>query len=93
MIDIATLTGAKGVVLGAHTNALFCDDDALRETLLAAGQKTGEPLWRMPLDPAYDRQIKSRVADLKNSGGRSGGVHYRCPLFGLLCRRVALGAY
>ncbi|NJN97209.1 MAG: hypothetical protein HC875_25520, partial [Anaerolineales bacterium] len=40
---------------------------------LAAGQKTGEPLWRMPLDPAYDRQIKSTVADLKNSGGRSGG--------------------
>lgn len=73
VIDIATLTGAKGVALGSRTNALFCDDDALREALLAAGQKTGEPLWRMPLDPAYDRQIKSRVADLKNSGGRSGG--------------------
>lgn len=74
VIDVATLTGAKGVALGSRTNALFCDDDALREALLAASQKTGEPLWRMPLDPAYDRQIKSRVADLKNSGGRSGGA-------------------
>lgn len=73
VIDVATLTGAKGVALGSRTNALFCDDDTLLEALLAAGQKTGEPLWRMPLDPAYDRQIKSTVADLKNSGGRSGG--------------------
>jgi leucyl aminopeptidase len=74
VIDVATLTGAKMVALGERTNALFCDDDRLRESLLAAGQKVGEPLWRMPLDPAYDRQIKSTVADIKNSGGRSGGA-------------------
>jgi leucyl aminopeptidase len=74
VIDVATLTGAKTVALGLRTNAIFCDDDTLREALLAAGQKVGEPLWRMPLDPAYDRQIKSSVADLKNSGGRSGGA-------------------
>lgn len=74
VIDVATLTGAKVMALGARTNALFCDDEALREALLAAGQKVGEPLWRMPLDPAYDRQIKSNVADIKNSGGRGGGA-------------------
>jgi leucyl aminopeptidase len=74
VIDVATLTGAKTVALGARTNALFCDDDALCGALLAAGQKVGEPLWRMPLDPAYDRQIKSNVADIKNSGGRGGGA-------------------
>jgi leucyl aminopeptidase len=74
VIDVATLTGAKTVALGLRTNAIFCDDEALREALLAAGQKVGEPLWRLPLDPAYDRQIKSSVADLKNSGGRSGGA-------------------
>lgn len=74
VIDVATLTGAKQVALGPRTNALFCDDDSLREGLLAAGQKVGEPLWRMPLDPTYDRQIKSSVADIKNSGGRAGGA-------------------
>jgi leucyl aminopeptidase len=74
VIDVATLTGAKMVALGNRTNAIFCDDDTLYETLLAAGQKVGEPLWRMPLDPAYDRQIKSSVADIKNTGGRAGGA-------------------
>lgn len=74
VIDVATLTGAKSIALGERINALFCDDQGLYEALFAAGKKVGEPLWRMPLDPAYDRQIKSNVADLKNSGGRSGGA-------------------
>jgi leucyl aminopeptidase len=74
VIDVATLTAAKTIALGFRTNALFCDDSRLREALLAAGQKVGEPLWPMPLDPAYDRQIKSDVADIKNSGGRGGGA-------------------
>lgn len=74
VIDVATLTGAKVVALGERMNALFCDDDKLTEALLTAGKKVGEPLWRMPLDPAYDRQIKSSVADIKNSGGRAGGA-------------------
>lgn len=71
VIDVATLTGGKVVALGDRTNALFVnDDEQLSEALLAAGQKVGEPLWPMPLDPAYDRQLKSGVADLKNSGGK-----------------------
>jgi leucyl aminopeptidase len=71
VIDVATLTGGKVIALGERMNALFCDDEALREALLAAGQKAGEPLWPLPLDPAYDRQLESEVADIKNTGGRA----------------------
>jgi leucyl aminopeptidase len=46
----------------------------LSEALLAAGQKVGEPLWQLPLDPRYDQQLKSQVADLKNVGGRSASA-------------------
>lgn len=73
VIDVATLTGAKIVALGERTNALFVNNDGLNEALLAAGQKCGEPLWRMPLDAAYNKQLKSDVADIKNTGGRSAG--------------------
>ena len=44
------------------------------EALITAGEKVGEPLWRMPLDPAYDRQLKTEVADIKNTGGRAAGA-------------------
>ncbi len=71
VIDIATLTGGKVVALGERTSGLFCTADDLSEALLAAGQKVGEPLWRLPLDKAYDRQLKSQVADIKNSAGRA----------------------
>jgi leucyl aminopeptidase len=74
VIDVATLTSGKVIALGERTSGLFCDDQPLREALLAAGQKVGEPLWPLPLDPAYDRQIESHVADLKNSGGRTASA-------------------
>lgn len=74
VIDVATLTGGKMVALGSRTNAVFTNDDELNEKLLRAGQRVGEPLWRMPLDKAYDRQLKSNVADLKNTGGRSASA-------------------
>ncbi|MFT5193640.1 MAG: leucyl aminopeptidase [Cellvibrionaceae bacterium] len=70
VIDLATLTGGKMVALGNRTQALFTDDDALHTALIAAGETSGEPLWRMPLDKSYDRQLKSDVADIKNTGGR-----------------------
>jgi leucyl aminopeptidase len=72
VIDIATLTGGKSVGLGNRYSALFTNNsaDTLRDKLQGAGQATAEPLWPMPLDPAYDRQLKSRVADIKNTGGR-----------------------
>jgi leucyl aminopeptidase len=70
MIDLATLTGAIIVALGQEYAGLFSNDDALSEKILAAGQATGEKLWRMPLGAAYDKLIDSKFADVKNSGGR-----------------------
>jgi leucyl aminopeptidase len=73
VVDLATLTGAIGVALGSDHAGLFANDDELASRLVAAGLVTGEKLWRMPLGPAYDKQIESRFADIKNSGGRPAG--------------------
>jgi leucyl aminopeptidase len=73
MVDLATLTGAIIIALGHEHAGLFSNDDALSEKLIAAGKETGEKLWRMPLDEAYDKQIKSEIADMKNIGGRPAG--------------------
>ncbi|WP_372424132.1 leucyl aminopeptidase [Salinarimonas chemoclinalis] len=74
MIDLATLTGAILVALGNEHAGLFSNDDALAERLVAAGEATGETVWRMPLGPAYDKMIDSKVADMKNvGGGRNAG--------------------
>ena len=75
VVDLATLTGAIVVGLGHEYAGLFSSDDALADTLLAAGRETGEKLWRMPLDPAYDKALDSPIADVKNiGGGRAGGA-------------------
>ena len=75
VIDLATLTGACVVALGENIAAgIFCNDDSLRENLLASGTNTHERLWPLPLWDDYKKAIKSEVADMKNSGGRSGGV-------------------
>jgi leucyl aminopeptidase len=74
MVDLATLTGAIVVALGKFHAGLFANNDELAERLLAAGKATGELLWRMPLAEAYDKQIDSDAADMKNIGGdRWGG--------------------
>ncbi len=73
MIDLATLTGAIIVALGKEYAGLFANDDKLTADLSAAGEATGERVWRMPLDRAYDKMIDSRNADMKNIGGRSAG--------------------
>lgn len=73
MIDLATLTGAIMVALGQEKAGLFSNNDELAERLSAAGIATGERVWRMPLDPAYDKIIDSKFADVKNSGGRFAG--------------------
>jgi leucyl aminopeptidase len=73
MVDLATLTGAIIIGLGHEYAGLFSNDDALSQKLMAAGQATGERVWRMPLDEAYDKQIRSDIADMKNVGGRPGG--------------------
>jgi leucyl aminopeptidase len=73
MIDLATLTGAIIIGLGHEYAGMFSNDDALSQKLAAAGQATGEKVWRLPLDEAYDKQIRSEIADMKNVGGRPGG--------------------
>jgi len=73
VVDLATLTGAVKVALGRHACAMFVNDGPLREKLLHASEATAERLWEMPLWDDYDEQIKSDSADVKNTGGRSGG--------------------
>ena len=74
MVDLATLTGAIVVALGHEHAGMFSNDDALSQQLLAAGTETDEKVWRMPLADAYDKLIKSDIADMKNIGGRPGGA-------------------
>ena len=75
VIDLATLTGACVIALGEGVAAgLFCTDNWLRDRLVSSADATHERLWPMPLWDDYKEKIKSDVADLKNSGGRSGGV-------------------
>jgi leucyl aminopeptidase len=74
VVDLATLTGACIVALGRLAAGLFSNDDALRERLMAAAEQTHERLWPMPLWDEYKEAIRSDVADMKNSGGRFGGV-------------------
>jgi len=73
MIDLATLTGAIIVSLGHDYAGLFSNDDGLAEKLAAASKAEGEPVWRMPLPPQYEKLIESPAADMKNIGGRWGG--------------------
>jgi leucyl aminopeptidase len=74
MIDLATLTGACMIALGNHAAGLFSNDDRLAAALTAAGEATGDRVWRLPLWPAYRKQIKGDDADIKNTGGRPGGA-------------------
>jgi leucyl aminopeptidase len=74
MIDLATLTGAIIVALGHNNAGLFANDDELAARLVEAGKEVGEGVWRMPLGDAYDRDIDSDAADVKNiGGGRAAG--------------------
>ncbi len=73
VVDVATLTGAVVVALGHYMTGVYATDDSLWETIHAAGHAAGEPMWRMPLYPAYDRQLKTSFADVKNVGGRPAG--------------------
>jgi leucyl aminopeptidase len=74
IVDLATLTGAIIVALGKEYAGLFANNDRLAGELGAAGEATGEKVWRMPLDKAYDKMIDSKNADMKNIGGRNGGA-------------------
>ena len=74
IVDVATLTGAARIALGDGVSPVFGNDDELVEAVLEAGKSVGESMWRLPLDPVTKRQNSSRIADLKNTGGRGGGA-------------------
>jgi leucyl aminopeptidase len=74
IVDLATLTGAMIISLGHLHAGLFSNDDALSEALQLAGNDTGETLWRMPLNPAYDKLMDSDFADMKNAYVKNSGA-------------------
>ena len=76
ILDFATLTGAARVALGPDLPALFASDEGLAADLLAAGEQSGDPLWRLPLWAGYHDMLKSDVADLTNppEGGWGGSI-------------------
>jgi leucyl aminopeptidase len=75
VVDLATLTGASVIALGAGVaGSLFSNDDGLAGGLENAGNSTHERLWRMPLWDDYKKAIETISADMKNGGGRFGGV-------------------
>ncbi len=74
ILDFATLTGACVVALGPHTAGVMSNDEALAATFLAAAEQSGEEMWRLPLPPRLAEQLKSEIADLKNTGERWGGA-------------------
>lgn len=74
LVDIATLTGACHIALGDFCSGLFGNDESWQKKVREAGDVSGECLWSMPMLDDYFEQIKSTVADIKNSGGRWGGA-------------------
>jgi leucyl aminopeptidase len=74
IIDLATLTGACVIALGKWASGVMGNNDALVERLRVAGEATGERVWPLPLWEEHRKQVRSKVADLKNTGGREGGT-------------------
>ncbi len=74
IVDAATLTGACVIALGAHASGLFSADDALADELVAAGNRSLDRAWRLPLWDDYKNQLESAFADIANVGGKSAGA-------------------
>jgi leucyl aminopeptidase len=74
VIDIATLTGACVVALGAHHTGIMGNDDGLAQELVASGRRADDRAWQLPLTPEYGEQLKTNFADVANVAGREGGA-------------------
>ena len=74
IVDMATLTGAVSIALGDVNAAILGTDQELIDEVIAAGREVGERFWQLPLDKEYSKQIKSVIADIKNTGGRKAGT-------------------
>ena len=74
IIDFATLTGACQIALGDHATGLMSNNQALADQVLAAGERSGDRCWQLPLWKVYGEQIKTSMADVRNTGGRRAGA-------------------
>lgn len=74
IVDIATLTGACVVALGAHHSGVMANDDALAHELVESGRRSDDRAWQLPLTDEYGDQLKSNFADMANVAGRDGGA-------------------
>ncbi len=74
ILDMATLTGAVSIALGDVNTAILGTDQELIDEVIEAGREVGEKYWQLPLDKEYSKQIKSDIADIKNTGGRKAGT-------------------
>ena len=92
LIDIATLTGACVVALGQFAIGMFGTDAKLKEAIRTAGLRAGERVWEMPLWEEYFEQLRSDVADMRNIGGRGGGMITARSVLEQVRRRRPLGA-
>jgi len=81
LIDCATLTGAARVAVGAEIAALFCNDQAIADALLKAGEQVDDPLWQLPLHDPYRNMLDSKVADLNNISNAPYGGSITAALF------------
>jgi len=73
VIDVATLTGACIIALGHHPCAVYSNQDALADEIIAAGEQAHDRGWHMPLWDEYQSQLDSNFADMANIGGRPAG--------------------
>jgi leucyl aminopeptidase len=74
IIDVATLTGACSIALGNEAIAMMGNDRGLLDALKKSAEETYERVWEMPLFEEYKEYVKSEVADIKNTGGRTGSL-------------------
>src|ERR1041384_1503394 len=68
IVDMATLTGAVIIALGDINTAVLGNDQVLVDDIIESGKEVGESFWQLPVGPAYSKQIKSDIADIKNIG-------------------------
>ena len=83
LLDVATLTGACAVALGNVATGVMTNDDELAHEVIEAGARVGEKLWQLPMYEEYEEQIKSNVADVKNTGGRLAGAQTAAKLLAM----------
>lgn len=81
LVDTSTLTGAMRVAVGLTISGIFSNEDRLAEACIAAGQRAGDPCWRLPLFDDYKSALKSQAADLSNCSDSSFGGAITAALF------------